>query len=549
MRFNDDGMPSGFPVMLAALGVTLCLAGPSAEAASHREAPLTALDHKADIADFYAFVSYDDPGKVTFIMTVDPLLEPANGPNYFPFDPGIRYRINIDNNHDAVPDLSFEFRFETEIRLPGVFTGFVGAGDGIPAPSNSPPPVAPGTPLVPPAITALDGPGSEGLSLRQRYEVRLVRPGFAGRPVLQSLSDGEPLYAVPSNVGPRTMPDYPALADQGIYDLGDGIRVFAGTVEDPFWIDLGAAFDSLNFRPDAFATGVAGVLSDEQDDMDDINFAPDAVSGFNVNAIAIEVPIAMVTRDDRFHDADDPRATIGSWATTSRPRVRILRDPSRTRPARPFGLMETTAMETSGPLVQIQRLGNPLINELLIGTGDKDLFSMSQPRDDSQFADYFLDPLLARVLNAVYDTTVSTGVLPIPDPPRTDLLPLVQYRPPIAAEGTPTGPVADLLRLNTGVPSTPVGMQSRLGLLGGDPAGFPNGRRPVDDVTDIAARVVAGVLAGPPFDGFPHGNIGDGVNTNDADYRETFPYLGHAHSGRDRRHVDSGEPGCTGTCP
>jgi hypothetical protein len=294
---------------------------------------------------------------------------------------------------------------------------------------------------------------------------------------------------------------------------------------------------------------VAGVLSDEQDGMDDVNFAPDAVSGFNVNAIAIEVPISVVTRGNQFYSADDPLATIGGWATTSRPSVRILRDPSQTRPARPFGLMEISAMETSGRLVQLQRLGNPLINELLIGTGDKDLFSMSQPRDDSQFADYFLDPLLARVLNAVYDATVSTGVLPIPDPPRTDLLPLVQYRPPIAAEGTPTGPVADLLRLNTGVPPTPVGMQSRLGLLGGDPAGFPNGRRPVDDVTDIAARVVAGVLAGSMFSGFPHGNIGDGVNTNDADYRETFPYLGLAHSGRDRRHVDSGEPGCTGTCP
>lgn len=537
-KCDSHKVPSGTPALLAAMGVTLCLAGPLAEAASHREAPLTALDHKADIADYYAFVSYDDPGKVTFIMTVDPLLEPSNGPNYFPFDPDIRYTINIDNDHDAIPDLAFEFSFETEIRQPGVFTGFVGAGDGIPAPSNSPPPVDPGTPLVPPAITALDGPGSEGLSLRQRYEVSLVGPGV--RPDRQSLSDGESLFAVPSNVGPRTMPDYADLADQGIYDLGNGIRVFAGTVEDPFWIDLGAAFDSLNFRPEAFDTGVAGVLSDEQDGMDDVNFAPDAVSGFNVNAIVIEVPIGMVTRDGQFHDADDPRATIGSWSTTSRRQVRILRSPRQSfRPS----------METYGPLMQIQRLGNPLINELLIGTGDKDRFSRSEPRDDGQFADYFLDPLLARVLNAVYDATVSPGVLPIPDPPRTDLLPLVQYLPPIAASGTPPGPVADLLRLNTGVLPTPVGMQSRLGLLGGDPAGFPNGRRPVDDVTDIAARVVVGVLAGPPFDGFPHSNIGDGVNTNDAEYRETFPYLGYAHSGRDRRHVDSGEPGCTGTCP
>ena len=167
---------------------------------------------------------------------------------------------------------------------------------------------------------------------------------------------------------------------------------------------------------------------------------------------------------------------------------------------------------------------------------------MSQPEADEQFADYALDPVLARVLNALYNAKLGSDVLPIPEPPRLDLLPLVQYLPPIAAPGTPTGPVADLLRLNTGVPPTLAADRKRLGLLAGDPAGYPNGRRVSDDVTDIAARVVAGVLAGPPFNGFPHNRIGDGVNTNDADYRETFPYLGLAHSGRDSRHVDPGEP-------
>jgi len=527
-------MKSKMIANLLAMAVTMLMVS-TGFTASHREAPLTALDHKADITDFFAFVSYDDPTKVTLILAVDPLLEPSNGPNYFPFDPEILYEIKIDNNHDAKEDVYFEVRFNTEIRLPKVFTGFVGAGSGIPAPANSPPPVEPGTLIVPPAITALDGPGSEGLSLRQRYTVEMIKikDGVKTR---TPLSSGQTLFAVPTNVGPRTMPDYPALAQQGIYELGNGIRVFAGTVEDPFWIDLGAAFDSLNFRPSAFLTGVPGVLSDEQDADDGQNFAPDDVAGFNVNAIAIEVPVTLLTADGQVHEADKPLATIGTWGTTSRPKAKFL-----------FKDREPLLF---GPFLQIQRLGNPLFNELIIGTGFKDTFSRSRPVNDVQFANFALDPLLARVLNAVYDATVAPGVLPIPEPPRTDLLPLVQYLPPITAPGTPPGPVADLLRLNTGVPPTAAAERKRLGLLAGDPAGFPNGRRVSDDVTDIAARAVAGVLAGPPFNDFPHNRIGDGVNTNDAAYLETFPYVGYAHSGRDSRHVDPDEPGCfTGTCP
>lgn len=517
-------MPRVFTRTCLSLALSLTVAA-TGHAANHREAPLTALDHKADITDFYAFVSYDDPSKVTLILDVDPLLEPSNGPNYFPFDPEIVYAIRVDNNHDAVEDLRFEFRFATEIRAPGVFTGFVGAGNGISAPLNSPAPVSPGTPLIPPAITALDGPGSEGLSLRQRYSVTLVRGN-------QRTELARDLIAVPTNVGPRTMPDYKSLARQGVYQLGRGIRAFAGTVDDPFWIDLGAAFDSLNFRALPNGTGVPGVLTPAQDADDKHNFASDDVAGFNVNAIAIEVPITLLTYDGKHHAASDPLATIGTWGTTSRPQLKLYRRPG-----------ESAAL--SARLTQIQRMGNPLFNELIVGTGDKDKFSMSQPRNDAQFASYALDPLLARVLNAIY-----ADALPIPAPPRTDLLPLVTYMPPIAAPGTPAGPVADLLRLNTGIPPTVAEKRSRLGLLAGDAAGFPNGRRLSDDVTDIAARAVVGVLAGPPFSGPPHNLIGDGVNANDVSYQETFPYLALAHSGRNSRHVDPGEPGCAGgKCP
>jgi hypothetical protein len=524
-------------VLLAVALVAMLALPASFFAASHREAPITAIDRLADITDFFAFVSYDDPNKVTLILCVDPFLEPSNGPNYFPFDPDILYEIKIDNNNDAVADLSFQFRFTTEVRAPGVFTGFVGAFNGINAPPTSPKPIAPGTPLIPAAITALDGSGSEGLSLRQSYSVTMVKGGTS-----TVLGPDVTKFAVPSNAGPRTMPSYSDLAKQGIYNLGDGVKVFAGTVDDPFWIDLGAAFDSLNFRSTGFPA--PGVLSAAQDADDTHNYAPDAVSGYNVNAIAIEVPIAMINSVGAKVAANHPAATIGAWGVTSRPRVKV----QPTQAGGPITL--------STDYAQIQRMGNPLFNELIIGTGFKDKWSMSQPKDDAQFANFALDPLLARVFNAVYAALLKNpAAVLVPPPPRTDLLPLVQYTSLHTALGgassgdVPAGPVADLLRLNTGIPSTPAAKRKRLGLLAGDLAGWPNGRRLLDDVTDIASRAVAGVLAGPPYNGFPNNSIGDGVNTNDAPYQETFPYLAWAWSGRDSHHTGPGQPGCGGTCP
>lgn len=223
----------------------LLLVPPNVLPSSHREAPITALDRAADVTDWYAFVSYDHPDRVTMILNVDPFLEPSNGPNYFPFDPNVLYEMKIDNNRDAIEDVMFQFRFKTEIRQPGVFTGFVGGIAGIPP------------------ITSLDGPGAAGLSLRQTYTVTMIKNG-----VVTDLTGGQQLFAVPSNVGPRTMPNYEALFRQGIYELNDGVRVFAGTVDDPFFIDLGAAFDSLSFR-----TGVGGVLTPQVDTDDTRNYA------------------------------------------------------------------------------------------------------------------------------------------------------------------------------------------------------------------------------------------------------------------------------------
>src|SRR5262249_1632561 len=205
----------------------------------------------ADITDFYSFVSYDKPEegprRVTLILCVDPFLEPSNGPNYFPFDENVLYSLKVDNNQDALEDVSFELRFKTEFRLPGVPVGVVGAGGGVPAPSNSPAPVPAGTPLIPPAVTHLDGAGSPGPNLRQPYAVTMVLGrGSAAVRIPLSSADGRKMIAVPSNAGPRTMPSYQDLFAEGLYDIPHGIKVFAGTTDDAFWIDLGATFDSLN---------------------------------------------------------------------------------------------------------------------------------------------------------------------------------------------------------------------------------------------------------------------------------------------------------------
>jgi hypothetical protein len=495
---------------------------PSALASNHREAPITALDHKADITDVYAFVSYapdqapgTPPSKVTLVLAVDPLLEPANGPTLFPFDPGILYEIKIDNDQDAVEDVTFQFRFSTEYQLPGVFTAVAGVGDGAFQPGTS-------NLVVPPRITSFDNPG---LNQRQTYRVTMVRQGkFRSTTIPLENDDDTPFFAVPGNAGPRTM-DYEALFNAGTYHLHKGVSLFAGTTDDAFWIDLGGAFDTASFR--TLGSTVPGVLT-AAEDAAAYNFAADTVAGYAVNTIAIEVPIEWLTSSGKREPASSRRAVIGVWGTTSRQQVTVRRSP--------FDAID------SGRFRQVQRMGNPLINELIVGIGSKDRFSMDEPRKDEQFAGFFLDPPIVRIVEALYG-----GALKVPAAPRTDLLPLVTYAAPIAPSGTPAGPIADLLRLNTGVPATPPAMASRLGLIGGDAAGFPNGRRLFDDVTDITLRVGVGGVLAAPFPGFTPGvndRLGDGVNVDDQPYHAAFPYVGSAPDGRNRRHVDPGETGC-----
>jgi hypothetical protein len=529
---------------VALLMAMLMITPIGAFAANHRSAPITALDHTAGITDWYAFVSYDDPNKVTFIMDVDPLLEPSNGPNYFPFDPNVVYTMKIDNTNDAVEDITFQFQFTTQLQAPKLPLGFVGAGSGINAPANAPQTTATGVtpiaigPVVPPAITSLSGAGAAGLNYSQTYTVTMITGTGATAVTTNLVPAGTTLYAVPSNVGPRTMPNYTALAKQGIYSLGNGVSVFAGTVDDPFFIDLGAAFDSLNFRNGSSFIGVGGVLTANQDQNDAQNYAADSLSGFNVNTIALQVPISLVVKSST-------SPVIGTWAATYRSATEIRSAPS--------------PLTTSGSLQQVNRMGNPLANELIIGTGSKDTFSMSQPSGDSQFAAFVLDPTLARLINAVY------GVV-VPDPPRKDLLPLASYSGPTVPTGTPTGPVSDMLRLNTSIGPTPMAARKRLGVLAGDLAGYPNGRRITDDVVDISLRAVAGALCGTAVNTPPMGTsatnstctalggntflgtqaplLGDGVNTNDVPTQETFPYVAFAQSGYSRIHHNVGDMSC-----
>jgi len=487
---------------ILALATPLLMLAPSGLlASSHREAPVTATDRSADVTDWYAFVSYDNPNNVTMILNVDPLLEPSNGPNYFPFDDGVVYQMVVDNNQSGGAEIVFQFRFTTTIRNPDLPVGFVGGIAGFPP------------------ITTLSGPGSEGLSLSQTYTVTMIKNGVST--VLNS--GGPTLYAVPSNVGPLTMPNYPALFQQGIYTLDDGIKVWAGTADDPFFIDLGATFDSVNYR-----SGVGPVLSPAIDGDNTHNYAPDAVGGFNVNSIVLEVPISMLTVDGQTHPASDKRAVIGTYGSTARPQLTVRRTPGMAEP----------------PLQQVNREGNSLINELIIGTGFKDKFSEDIPAHDAQFAGFVLQPTLAAVLGTL-------GV-PVPPTPRTDLLLLVQYMAPICPGCGPgdAGPVADFLRLNTGIPPTPPAMQKRLGFIAGDNAGYPNGRRPVDDVVDISLRAVEGILVNSTKYGLA---LGDGVNTKAEGFNNSFPYLMPANSGRNSVHTGPGQAGCNGyfntVCP
>jgi hypothetical protein len=492
-------------------------------AASHREAPLIAMDPAADNTDVYAFVSYDAANlaravadrKVTFVLNVNPGQDPSDGPNYFNFGDDILYAIKIDNNRDGVAeDIVYEFRFTTQDRP-------VGGPGGLTSPVpylGNPHITALGGLLQ--GITALDGPGSEGLTRRQTYTVTEVR-GLTRT----QLFTGTTLVAVPSNAGPATMPNYPALAAQGVYsDPATGIRVFAGQRAETFYIDLGAVFDTLNLRR------YLPLLTGPGEDDDNVNpYGVNRFSGSNISTISIEVPITRITSDGKSADTT-ANPVIGMYASTSRQKL------------------------SGGPWVQVSRMGNPLVNELIINTPSKDSWNASEPEDEAQFQSFYKNPVIATAFSLVY----GVPIVPINGSPasnRTDLMSIFLKYPGQALDGSNCGsPCSELLRLDLRVPPTAPENQKRLGAaLSSDPAGWPNGRRPNDDVTDIAIRVVGGnnYIANKAGDGVNFlvgapGVIGVDITSNGI--AKSFPFLPTPYDGKNRRHIDCNEKPFSNPC-
>jgi hypothetical protein len=424
-------------------------------ASSHREAPLTALDPMADNTDVYAWRNADEPDKVTLISNFIPFQSPDGGPNFYPFDPNVVYEIHVDNNGDAVEDITFQWRFTTEIRNPGTFLYNTGA------------------------VTSLDDPD---LNVRQFYRLtRIDGPRRTG--TVRELSGRLPVP--PPNIGPRSTPDYGNLAG-GVQQLVGDIRVFAGQRDEGFYVDLGI-FDLL------------GVGSGE---------VRDSTAGFNVSSLAIQLPITALTRGSTMPAGpNDPNAVIGVWSTASRFATRTLAPGGQTH---------------SGALVQVSRLGNPLVNEAVIDLARKDAFNGLEPTGDAVALDRVADPEVPKLLDLIF------GVQS-PAAPRNDLVTIFLTGIP-GLNQPPNVRPAELLRLNVAVP--PSADPDPMGVLRGDIAGFPNGRRVGDDVLDIVLQAAAGATPlTPAFNRRPNNTLGDSVNRNDVPYLSHFPYLGTPHAG------------------
>jgi hypothetical protein len=454
---------------------------------SHREAPEISKDPVADSTDVYAFVSPDQPDTVTLIANYVPLQEPGGGPNFYEFGEDILYEIHVDTEGRAEADISYQFRFRTEVTNPATFLYNTGP------------------------ITSLT---SSAWNRRQFYSV--VRVDRTGEHHL-----GSDLPCPPCNIGPLSTPDYAtSLAQPAVSTLSDGSVVFAGQRAEGFYVDLGSIFDLGNLRPiqqlNVFAKAL-GLAS-----MPGVN----ATKFLNVHSIALQVPISSVTSTGR--------PVIGVWTTASRRRVGILDDSGGAR-------------FCSGPHTQVSRLGNPLVNEVLIPMAKKDYWNTQQPAHDKQFASFIAHPELAGLIAALYSpnfpnlqAAVSAGT------PRADLeAVLLTGIPAGVLPSAPsftnfTGTVqADLLRLNTSVPPKPQKSANPLGVVGGDLAGFPNGRRVFDDVVTVELRAVAGAilhLVDPSFT--PDAAIGAVTDGLDAaspgtSYLTGFPYLGVPYDGYD----------------
>jgi hypothetical protein len=454
-------------------------------ASSHREAPFITEMPRLDATDFYLFKSYE-PGRegyVTLIANYLPLQDPYGGPNYFSLDPEGVYSIHVDNNGDAVADLTFSFRFTNTLRDLRVPVG----GQMVPVALLN--------------IAPFSAGNTAALNVVETYRLS-VRFGHGPELAIAHAAGGTTFLKPADNIGEKSIPDYAAYAATHVYDIVipgcDQLgRVFVGQRKDPFVVNLGEAFDLVNTNP-------IGPPDGETDDLADKN----------ITALVLEIPASFLRSETSACVRGGPEAgngggdpVIGAWTAASLPQTRVLRaQPTFSRPA-----------SENGTLRQVSRLGMPLVNELVIGLRDKNLFNASEPRDDGQFALYVTNPTLPVLLNALFGVTA-------PCLPRSDLVSVFLTGVPGLNQPVAVTP-SEMLRLNTTTAPVPKGSQHNLGVLGGDVAGFPNGRRPGDDVVDIALRVVMGALldnACAPSGQLPYT---DGAVLNDSFFDDTFPYL------------------------
>ncbi len=512
-----------------ALCITSAIMTPHTEASSHREAPNITRYPTLDSTDFYVFNSYetDRAGYVTLIANYIPAQDPQAGPNYFALDPAAVYAIHVDNDGDAVEDLTFQFRFSQS--LPG-------NGQGVKltiGPDGNQRDVA--IPLK--NAGGISAGNNAALNFMESYTLNLIEgPQRTGTSQAVTISGGGSTFTKPWDyIGNKTFTsaeNYQAYADQYEYAISvpgcsTSGKVFVGQRKDPFTVNLGETFDLVNYVPvegdsepgagdgDGFPGGIT-----QDTNNDDLR-------GKNVTTLALELPKACITGEGN--------GVIGAWTTASIPQARI-QNPNPT-----FSKPEVNG----GALVQISRLSNPLVNELVIGLPDKDKFSASAPVMDGQFADYVTHPTLPALLNILFLDAVNTTLgsdfetLAPTNIPRTDLVAafLTGFE---GVNQLSTVTPSEMLRLNTAIPAVPAATQSPMGVIGNDLAGFPNGRRPGDDVVDIALRVVMGRLchdipvAGNPVNlGFcapEDANTGsvpftDGAPLSATDLDQTFPYL------------------------
>lgn len=482
-----------------ACAMAAVLASAGAFASSHREAPFITGMPKVDGTDFYMFNSYESgrDNYVTLIANYLPLQDAYGGPNYFALDDDAIYEIHIDNTGNAQEDITFQFQFNTERKNLAVDV------DGVSVP----------VPLI--NIGNISAADNSAQNVFETYTVKMItgdrRTGNA-----QSLTDagsGSETFAKPlDNIGTKSITDYKAYSESFIHDVTipdcpmPG-KVFVGQRQEGFVVNLGEVFDLVALNPLGARDSRSNTIGDK-----------------NVTSLALEIPTGCLTGEN---------TVIGGWTTASIRQATVI-NPS------PKGTTTTGSDNAKGPAVkggaftQVSRLGNPLVNEVVIGLQDKDRFNASEPKNDGQFATYVTNPTLPALVEILF------GV-PAPETPRNDLVTVFLTGVPGVTQ-LPMVTASEMLRLNTGIAATAAGSQIDLGVAGGDFAGFPNGRRPIDDVVDIALTAAEGFLCGADLNGEAAGGelgncgtqdsqvnggaiVNDGALPNAADYLTVFPYL------------------------